>query len=42
LASAVKISGESEAIDMKCDIECDIAAGFSPEKSTETIACGIN
>jgi hypothetical protein len=42
LAFAVKISGESEAIDMKCDIECAIGAGFSPEKLAETIAWRIN
>jgi hypothetical protein len=42
LAFAVKISGESEALDMKCDIGCDTAAGFSPEKLAETITWMMN
>jgi hypothetical protein len=31
LAFAVKISGESELLDMKCDMDCGIKAGVSPE-----------
>jgi len=42
LAFAVKISGENEALDMKCDIDCDVAAVFSPEKLAETMTWRIN
>jgi hypothetical protein len=42
LAFAVKISGESEALDMKCDIDCDIEAGVPPEKSAETISWTVD
>jgi hypothetical protein len=37
LAFAVKISGENEALDMKCDIESDIEAGGTPEKAANSI-----
>jgi hypothetical protein len=37
LAFAVKISGENELLDMKCDIDCDIEAGVSPETLTKTM-----
>jgi hypothetical protein len=37
LAFAVKISGENEALDMKCDIENDIGAGEAPEKAANSI-----
>jgi hypothetical protein len=38
LAFAVKISGESEALDMKCDINCAVVVGFSFKKLAETMA----